>query len=287
MPGLFLPFCCAGKKKHRNRRAAARRSPSRVKTMEKTGTQPGPSPYLPEKSMEQYAREFYADRHERTLYSAATVLSTLLKHIPAVHSAVDIGCGVGTWLSVLSTKGAEEILGIDGSWVDRALLEIPENSFMQADLQHSTPLPGRTWDLALCMEVAEHLPAESARAFITFLTTLSRRVLFSAAIPFQGGIGHINEQWPEYWVELFDEQGYGVHDIIRPEIWNDSRIPFWYRQNTLLFSRKENTGEHRQTSGNGAKSPTALNLVHPDLYLGRQATGAWPEINRAGNVSAR
>ena len=242
---------------------------------------------LPEKSMKQYPREFYADRHERTLHSAERVLSVLLPHIPAVHSAVDIGCGVGTWLSVLKKKGVREILGIDGSWVDRTLLEIPANSFMQADLRHSTPLPGRTWDLAICLEVAEHLPAESAGAFVAFLTRLSRRVLFSAAIPFQGGTGHINEQWPEYWAELFDEQGYGVHDIIRKEIWNDSRIPFWYRQNTLLFSRKEHPGDVKPPCAEGATSPTVLNLVHPDLYLGRQAEGAAPGISRAGSVSAR
>lgn len=237
--------------------------------------------------MEQYTREFYADRHQRTLYAAESILSILLKHIPAVHSAVDVGCGVGTWLSVLRTKGVEEILGIDGSWVDRTLLEIPENSFMQADLQHSTLQLTQPCDLAICLEVAEHLPAESAKTFVASLTTLSRHVLFSAAIPFQGGTGHLNEQWPEYWAELFDERGYAVHDIIRPEIWNDSRIPFWYRQNALFFSQEENSKEMRKNSAEERKSPTPLNLVHPDLYLGRLGAGAEPQINRAGIVSAR
>jgi len=237
--------------------------------------------------MKQYAGEFYAKRHERTLYAAERILSVLLRNIPAVHSAVDIGCGVGTWLSVLKKKGVKEILGIDGSWVERTLLEIPENSFMQADLQHLRLQAAQSYDLAICLEVAEHLPAESAKGFVGFLAALSPHVLFSAAIPFQGGIGHLNEQWPEYWAELFDEQGYGVHDIIRPEIWNDSKIPFWYRQNTLYFSRKENPGDLQQPSGDGWKSPKALNLVHPDLYLGSPAAGAAPEINRAGNVSAR
>jgi len=237
--------------------------------------------------MEQYAREFYTNRHERTVHSADTILSILLKHIPAVRSAVDIGCGVGTWLSVLRKKGVTEILGVDGSWVDLALLEIPGSSFLQADLQHSTLRLPETYDLAISLEVAEHLPETSAKAFVASLTSLSRQVLFSAAIPFQGGTGHVNEQWPEYWAELFDEKGYGVHDVIRPEIWKDSGIPFWYRQNTLLFSKRDDSKKTRQASGNETRPSTPLNLVHPDLYLARLAAGEADEVNRAETVSER
>lgn len=237
--------------------------------------------------MEQYTREFYANRHERTVRSAEIVLSILLKHIPAVHSAVDIGCGVGTWLSVLRNKGVKEILGVDGSWVDLTLLEIPGHSFLQADLQHFTPQVGKTYDLAISLEVAEHLPEASAKTFVASLTSLSRHVLFSAAIPFQGGTGHVNEQWPQYWAELFDERGYGVHDVIRPEIWNDSSIPFWYRQNALLFSGRDDSKEFRQPFGYDTKPSIPLNLVHPDLYLGRLAGGEADEVNRAETVSGR
>ncbi|MCF8215256.1 MAG: hypothetical protein K9I59_00080 [Chlorobium sp.] len=118
--------------------------------------------------MNQYAWGFYANRHERTLYSAERILSIILRHIPAVHSAVEIGCEVGTCLTVFNKSWVKKILGIDGSWVEGRLLEIPENSFMQAKLQHATLQITQTYDLDICLEIAEHLPTESAKTFVVF-----------------------------------------------------------------------------------------------------------------------
>jgi predicted transcriptional regulator YdeE len=208
-------------------------------------------------------------RHERTVPSARIILSLLLQNIPAVDSAVDVGCGVGTWLSVLKKeKGVKTIQGIDGAWVDESWLEIPEDSFQRADLSQPFKLSQR-FDLAISLEVAEHLPPASAKGFVRSLTELSDYVLFSAAIPFQGGKDHINEQWQSYWVELFAAQGYVTYDFIRTEIWNDDQIPFWYRQNILFFARKEQTAEVKAKpldDGNGA---LPLLTVHPDLYLAK------------------
>ena len=217
--------------------------------------------------MSTYSRQFYANRYENTIYSATTILANLLERIPPVHSAIDIGCGVGTWLAVLREKGVEDIQGVDGSWVDQDLLVIPRTCFKQADLSKSAiELPGR-YDLAICLEVAEHLPSNRAEQFVSFLTTLSDHVLFSAAIPLQGGVGHLNEQWQHYWAELFADRRFAVSDCIRPAIWNDDKIPFWYKQNILLFSKqKEGDGVHLDSSSIDASS-MPLDLVHPDLYL--------------------
>ena len=151
--------------------------------------------------------------------------------------------------------------------VDQDLLVIPRTCFKQADLSKSAiELPGR-YDLAICLEVAEHLPSNRAEQFVSFLTTLSDHVLFSAAIPLQGGVGHLNEQWQHYWAELFADRRFAVSDCIRPAIWNDDKIPFWYKQNILLFSKqKEGDGVHLDSSSIDASS-MPLDLVHPDLYL--------------------
>jgi cyclopropane fatty-acyl-phospholipid synthase-like methyltransferase len=222
--------------------------------------------------MKVYSQDFYRNRHENTIHSASTILSILLERIPAVHSAVDIGCGVGTWLSVLQEKGVEDIQGIDGSWVDRDVLAIPRTCFRQMDLRKSTIKLPQRYDLAISLEVAEHLPSDRAEEFVSSLTALSDYVLFSAAIPHQGGVNHVNEQWQHYWVELFGAMGYVVHDFIRPRIWTDNRIPYWYRQNILLFSKQ-------QTSKNAQYRPSELDtrsmpldLVHPDLYQKRVKT---------------
>jgi SAM-dependent methyltransferase len=222
--------------------------------------------------MNAYRHEFYRDRYEKTVYSANTVLSLVLERIPAIHSAVDIGCGVGTWLSVLQERGVADILGVDGHWVERELLRIPHACFMAADLFESILSLPRRFDLAICLEVAEHLPSARTEEFVDSLARLADHVLFSAAIPFQGGRNHVNEQWQHYWAEQFAARGYGVNDFIRAEIWDDQRIPYWYRQNILLFSRLMDAGRRHGTAVACDTRAMPLDIVHPELYLKRAAS---------------
>lgn len=112
--------------------------------------------------MKTYTQKFFADRHERTVHSASTILSIALETLPDVRSAVDVGCGVGTWLSVLKDRGVEDIRGIDGEWVDPKMLVIPPESFLTADLTKPLQI-SRRFDLAISLEVAEHLPPECAK----------------------------------------------------------------------------------------------------------------------------
>jgi len=209
-----------------------------------------------------YSNEFYRDRHKSTVYSARQILAIVLESIPSVHSAVDVGCGVGTWLSALRERGINKIQGIDGPWVDHEQLVIPSDSFAAVDL--NIPLPVSTsFDLAISLEVAEHLPEQCADQFVASLTSLSDFVLFSAAIPLQGGYNHVNEQWPGYWVERFAALDYVAFDFVRPVVWNDREIPYWYRQNVLFFSKRERQSDVKH-------EPTIpLRLVHPELYLAK------------------
>jgi hypothetical protein len=87
-------------------------------------------------------------------------------------------------------------------------------------------------------------------------------VLFSAAIPGQGGPGseeHPNEQWQSYWAQLFVDAGYHAFDAIRPAIWTDRRIAFWYRQNAFLAVAPSCT-----STINGPSS--VHDVVHPELW---------------------
>jgi hypothetical protein len=222
--------------------------------------------------METYSQEFYVNRHGETIHSANTILSILLERIPPVHSAVDVGCGVGTWLSVLQEKGVKDIQGLDGSWVDQDLLAIPRTCFKQVDLSDSVIKLPQRYDLSISLEVAEHLPPDRAKEFVSSLTTLSDYVLFSAAIPFQGGANHVNEQWQHYWVELFGVMDYVVQDFIRPKIWNDNQIPFWYRQNILLFSKQRKSKDSLRNLADSDNWSMPLDIVQPDLYLSKANT---------------
>jgi hypothetical protein len=226
--------------------------------------------------MTKYNTEFYAQRHEHTVYSARTVLSILLGILPPVRSAVDLGCGVGTWLSVLRDLGVGETLGMDGPWVNKALLAIPPDSFQTADV--SQPVRStRRYDLAISLEVAEHVPAAQAPTFVRSLTGLADFVLFSAAIPLQGGKTHVNEQWPDYWAALFGAEGYAGLDVIRRRVWNDTGILFPYKQNSMLFVRHERVAELRLPAHELTAAEPPLALVHPDCYL--------PKLHRAYSLS--
>lgn len=209
-----------------------------------------------------YTRDYYEARQRRTRYSARVITDILLQHCAPVRSAVDVGCGVGTWLAELADKGVAEIQGVDGPWVEQDLLVIPTDRFLRANLGEPVNLP-RRYDLAISLEVAEHLPCERAEGFVTMLTGFADQVLFSAAIPKQGGGRHINERWQSWWVELFAARGYDVHDFIRARIWNDEQMPYWYRQNTLFFSRRGLALPGMPAAG-GASMP--LDVVHPVLF---------------------
>ena len=63
-------------------------------------------------------------------------------------------------------------------------------------------------DLVLCLDVAEHLPDSHHDVLVRNCTTFSDTVVFSAAPPGQGGIGHINEQPRGYWIDAFHNAGY-------------------------------------------------------------------------------
>ena len=192
--------------------------------------------------MNLYNQQFYESRHKNTVYSATTILQIVQEIIPKIDSAVDIGCGVGTWLYVLEEMGAKKIQGMDGAWVNQDFLKIPKESFTQYDFNKEVRLD-RNFDLAISLEVAEHIEPENAKTFVLSLVNLSDFILFSAAIPYQSGVGHVNEQWLPYWISLFKEQGFVGVDIIRKRIWNDESIPFWYRQNILLFVKEERISE--------------------------------------------
>lgn len=212
--------------------------------------------------MTTYTHEFYATRDQATRYAAETILGLVLNQIPPVHSAIDIGCGVGTWLSVLKAQGVRDTQGYDGAWVERELLQTEQDCFGVVSLAHAFPAVERRYDLAISLEVAEHLPEARASDFVKFLTELSDTVLFSAAIPGQGGTGHVNEQWPKYWTDMFYDHGYTTTDALRGQIWSNAQIPFWYRQNALLFTK---------TNNDACLIPQSL--VHPELFLAHAKPG--------------
>lgn len=195
------------------------------------------------------------DVHNTT---AASVILPLVFNKITIKSILDVGCGLGTWLHVSKKLGVNDVLGIDSEFVNIDLLKkyIALEEYVSLDLKKPFSM-NRRYDLVLCLEVAEHISEEFSDILVENLINHSDLVLFSAAIPFQGGQNHINEQWPFYWAEKFSKFGYKLYDIIRPSIWENKKIEFWYKQNIFIYSKLDlgNTGLN------------FISFVHPELYL--------------------
>jgi len=213
-----------------------------------------------------YRRPFFEDLQGGSLRSAEVAIPLLIA-LANVQAAVDVGCGVGTWLRVLMAHGVSDVLGIDGDYVDRQVLQIPSDRFLPLDISRPFALE-RRFDVALSLEVAEHLPTECAEGFIDSLVRLAPVILFSAAIPFQGGTHHVNEQWPEYWASIFKRHGYIPLDCMRPHLWNDTRVEWWYAQNILVYADEEGLSKNpRLATCRENRSRSQLSVVHPTKYL--------------------
>ncbi len=223
----------------------------------------------PRSYLKQDAR-FFQQRDDFTRAAAERIVPLLLD-LYSPKSVIDLGCGVGTWLSVFQDHGIREVHGIDGWEVDTSLLQISPKDFEEHDLSQKVAV-GRYYDLAISLEVAEHLPPGSAGGFVKTLVDLAPVVLFSAAIPNQGGINHVNEQWPRYWAEIFAGHNYVAIDTLRRQIWRDDLIKGWYRQNIFIFARSDILEGHSALQDAYKQTwPEQLDLVHPQIFSWKQS----------------
>lgn len=211
-----------------------------------------------EDSRRQILHHYFGEHESST--SPDAVVPWLLNRFK-IKSVIDVGCGLGQWLEAFErhVQGVE-VLGLDGAHVPTERLRVSARSFMAVDLfrPNAVRLPKR-FDLAISLEVAEHLPESAADDFVSLLTSLSDLVLFSAAIPGQTGENHVNEQWPMYWVDKFRVAGFAPLDEIRSHIWDLPGVSWWYKQNTVLYTRVR--PDVPLTDRTAVRS-----LVHPDCF---------------------
>lgn len=171
------------------------------------------------------------------------------------QSLLDVGCGLGVWAKAALNFGIKDVVAIDGADIDLDRLVVPRECFRPQLLGERFSL-GRKFDVAICLEVGEHLPPQDARVLVANLVDHADLIYFSAACPGQPGQGHVNCQWPEYWQDLFNERGYTCDDTIRWQLWDVAALGFVYRQN-LFAARKDPPRAGRE--------PRMRAVVHPDL----------------------
>ncbi len=211
----------------------------------------------------------FFDRLEEIALRSAREVVPMLVELVGPSSVVDLGCARGAWLRVFRENGVDDVIGVDGSYVDTDKLMIPKDRFHAADLGGGVRLE-RDFDLAMSVEVAEHLPEAAADSFVDSLVALAPVVAFSAAVPGQGGRGHVNEQWQGYWAEKFERCGYLTVDALRRRLWSREVVQSYYAQNLLLYVREDVLVRHEALRRERERTEVAqLDLVHPSLYLRR------------------
>lgn len=212
-----------------------------------------------------YSQQFYSGRLAGARSSAEAIVPWVVDLLRPT-SVLDVGCGTGTWVSTFHKAGVTDVLGVDGDWVDAKMLEVPAENFRRADLTKEFDA-GRRYDLVMSLEVAEHLDAAVADRFIESLIRHGDVVLFSAAVPDQGGFHHVNEQWATYWIDKFASRGFEAMDCVRGRFWNVPEVCWWYSQNAFFFVKKGALDKYpRLFEARDKYTMSGIPAIHPGFY---------------------
>ena len=233
-----------------------------------------------------YDEAFYAAQVEESL-KAARIYAARLAKVFAPASVLDVGCGRGAWLKAFGEAGASKLVGLDGSWNEGEMVD-PAIDFRSTDLEAATRdgLGGERFDLAMSLEVAEHLAPETSTGFARLLSDSADVVIFGAGVPHQTGTRHINLRRQSAWAAEFSAFGFDAWDLFRPVTWGHPEVPYWYQQNTFLYVKRGAAVETRlrELGIDRIERTEVMDMVHPDLLSAHAELPAMPSAKRLAKM---
>jgi SAM-dependent methyltransferase len=185
-----------------------------------------------------YGKETFYTTTRKGKGASIEVAANLILEAFQPKEVVDIGCGEGLFLNVLHQNGVN-VLGCD---ISEAALKVSAKDFVIFQADATKPVRfNKTFDLCICVEIAEHIPTRYSKTLVQNVTRASDTIFFTAAPPWQGGVGHINEQLPEFWIKLFEAEGYQLEEALTESLkhrMEAADVVFWLSQNLMIFTRK-------------------------------------------------
>lgn len=226
-----------------------------------------------------YDEDFYSWQIDGS-YKSASLYSSHLNSIFAPKSIIDVGCGRGAWLKAFEDIGAQTLVGLDGRWNSQDKMLSQTINFQPTDLEVDFPKTLGRFDLAMSLEVAEHLRPQFSVSLIKNITSLSDVVIFGAAYLHQGGVDHINERKHSDWAEIFSHFNFSAYDFFRPEFWGDKSVDYWYQQNTFLYIKDDSLASKLFLEAGylPIKNLNFMNSIHPSLYERHVANAFNPSV---------
>lgn len=145
--------------------------------------------------------------HHGALETAPKFVEAVMAVFPHIRTVADVGCGTGVYTLRFKEKGLKSI-ACEYSPRGRRKAQSQGVTCHPFDVsKDDSGMPGKPYDLAFSLEVAEHVPGFLADNFVNYMIGSSPLIVFSAAHPGQGGIGHINEQPKDYWIQKYEARG--------------------------------------------------------------------------------
>ena len=186
-----------------------------------------------------YSKEYYEGIRSAN-HSYYELFAQVLMEEFKPSTLVDCGCGHGDISKEFLSHGCKEAFLFDGS---PDAVEIARSAGMknveQLDFANAETIPAKG-DLAICLEVAEHIPTAYAGNLCRLLSNVAPTLAFTAAPPGQGGHLHVNNQPQSYWINLFLKNGmvYDPQAVARIRKAFGGRMLSDYDENLMVFRKK-------------------------------------------------
>ncbi|HPR82705.1 MAG TPA: class I SAM-dependent methyltransferase [Pontiellaceae bacterium] len=187
-----------------------------------------------------YSAKYYQTLVEPYARKSAPPMAQSIVETFHPESVIDIGCGSGALLVALRKLGVRRLLGLDYADAGLDIARARGLDTRKFDIVTEKLLYSACYDVVVSMETAEHLPEDAADRYVELLCSLAPLVIFTAARPGQGGIGHLNEQPPEYWIELFKAHGFHLAEKTTADwqtAWTAAGVANFYTRNLMVFQR--------------------------------------------------